>query len=374
MKTLVVHIGTPKAGSTSLQGFLRNNRTRLGALGIEAPAEFDWRGIKDSALEATLAGRVTGDDVLQRFEEGLAAMAGDVAVVSAEGMAAIDPRREAPQRLAEIGRRAGFETVFLAVLRPQPDYLNSTYAQRARSLRMPLSFERFVARSQNDPRYDYGALIAQWRNVPGTRLVVLPFRPEPGRDLGETFLRGIGLDGRIDAMDGRGAPVPRNERPGPLTIEAYRRLSDPRIAVRLEAAANEARRVVAERLGGIEESGTRFCGFDAAGARRAADRHARGNDALARAFWGVTWEEALPFDPARWRRNVYDPATASAEAREAIAEVVEGILADYGGAVGWPEKLRATIAAWTGRPELAAIRPRQRAERGRAARRARARK
>jgi hypothetical protein len=344
MKRLILHIGSPKAGSTSLQGFLRDNRAALARVGVDAP-EF---GAKDAAKQAELrlvlgepAGR---EQRLAGLFARLEALPGDTAILSAESLAAIPEEAAAPEALAWAARDAGFEVDVLAFVRAPHLFMNSSYAQHTHNFREDAPFARFVDRMIDDRRFDPGRCFGPWSRVFGERFHPMPFtRARLADGLERVFFRAAGLGDRLLAAEGLVPLVHANASGGPLTVELFRRLA-PRARSLAPAAQRQLRgrmsRAAARR--GFDRD--RFVGLDDALAARIRAHLAAANEAFAEAHWGEPWSAIFAADEAqRFTPNEFKPERASAADAAAVAELAETFAAEIPSA-GWPNRLIGLFA------------------------------
>jgi hypothetical protein len=206
-RTICVHIGTHKTGTTSIQAFLAGNRERLRAHGLYVPKAGT---IHARSGHHNLAWQLRGDP---RFDpacgtlDDLLAELGDVAepnaVISSEDF---EYCAERPQALAELERAlraAGWEPRYLVLFRRQRDYAVSLHAELIRH-GFTASFARFVAEILRRGRFvmkgdwcfyfDYAAFLDQWRRGATGALQARRFaRAGAGGSLIEEFLAAVGV-------------------------------------------------------------------------------------------------------------------------------------------------------------------------------------
>jgi hypothetical protein len=139
LKTLYIHIGPHKTGTTSLQHFLHDERERLLAAGVLFPQDClgSWRSQHRLAFSLKgMADHKTGDVPNREEEFGLVlseiarSSAGKV-ILSAEGFFAL--KIEAIRYLRQVFSRFDVRIVFY--VRRQDETFLSTYAQQAKNPR-----------------------------------------------------------------------------------------------------------------------------------------------------------------------------------------------------------------------------------------------
>ena len=321
-RTLIVHIGASKAGSTSIQYLLAVLAPHLARRGILVPRA-DSGHHHNLLLE--LAGRWTVDPRRAGWREVEAEIASSPAarIVLSSEIFTDETLGGAPaiERLRALAARTGVAVHPVAYLRPQTERVESWYAEQVRLGRVTMPFEAFLAETLAGPAggpLDYETMLAPWRAAFGGALAVFVLeRGRPARGLLAHFLEVIG------AADAE-------------LLDMLDRLRPPRANVRLGARELEVRRRVAAALGGRPEQEVRramrrlyglravlvadppFAGLDGAGAAAVAGRYAPSNARLARALGlGTPLFRAPPPDGGR-RPNGLDWMDFPAADRRAV--------------------------------------------------------
>ena len=234
---LVVHIGSGKTGTSSIQQLLRRNRdvfARHGTLVPRSPG--DGRHIQlglyikpDSALTGRLSWRQSGfaspaefrTDFRRRFSTEIDESGLSRVLLSDEGVyASSEQAMEGLRGLADDFARSLRLVVYL---RRQDDHLCSRYQQSVKTGCVERLTD-WVADDQ-DWLYDYAARLHRFdRVVEPTDLVVRPF--EPGRFVGgslfQDFLDAVGVDIRPEEL----VQVPdRNQSLDAESVEFLRQLN-----------------------------------------------------------------------------------------------------------------------------------------------------
>jgi len=209
---LYLHIGTEKTGTTSIQEFLRSNRGRLLARGVQypkLPGPSNQISLSTAALEEvhrsiTHIFDLHSLDDLAAFRESIAktlseAFTGStsrIAILSNEHCSSRLLNRAEVQTLHDM-LRPYFERMFIVVyLRRQDEFLLSTYSTAVKTgLRWPLGLP--AKDSKRDRRYDYWKLLSRWAGVFGRdAMICRRFERSAlkGGDVVEDFLETVGVE------------------------------------------------------------------------------------------------------------------------------------------------------------------------------------
>lgn len=327
VRRLIVHIGTPKAASTSLQAWLAGERMRLAAVGIDYPAlaqaDSGHRRLA-LGLEGALGPAVRQREI-ERLGHVLAGTPADVVILSAEQFEGAPEPADVPGLIAAIAARHGFRPLALAVVRPRPGYLNAVYAQHVRRLFTAERFGPFSVRMEGHPRFDYPRRFKPWSDRKDMDFAAIPLTAsELSGGIGPRLLAAAGLAAPPDA-----GPAPRlNVTPGPATIEAFRRLaaqSGRRRLGRRDGPARAALETAAEATGWNR---SRFSGLAPDLAARIEARYADADEAFARRFWGRSFAEVFAGERAASAGS--NEWNGSGPESAAIDDLVADILARYG--------------------------------------------
>lgn len=340
MRRLIVHIGTPKAASTSLQEGLVEARSALAAAGIDYPA-LGRDGGSHRALALELESGRPGP-LAARLSAHLRATAAEVVVLSAEQFEGAEPGAGVAAAIAAIAGEAGFRPLAVAVVRPQVDYLNAVYAQHVVRLFTDEPFGRFLERMIGHRRFDYGRQFEPWSSREDMDFAVIPLTlSELGGGIVAAFLRAAGLDGRV------AGPLPApvaNTTPGPAAIEAFRRLAARSGRARLDDRYAEARRDLEAAMRVAEPAAPRFFAPDQDQSARIFKHFTATNEAFARRWWGRDFE-AVFGRPEPRRPNALAPDAH----RPDLDAAVDDILARFGRPERWTERAGRWIGRGVGR-------------------------
>jgi hypothetical protein len=213
---LVMHIGTGKTGTTSIQTFLHRNRDRLAGLGFLYP-ESPGRGrhvrlslsvLPQDHLDRTPTWHRQGfataaefrADFHRRFCEEIAAAGLPRLILSDEALyGAPDGARDLLRHLTD---RIARSLRLVVYLRRQDDHLVSRYQQVVRAGEIRRLAER-VRTMDLSHIYDYHRRLGEWhRDMDPARMVIRPFERRSFTDgsLHQDFLDAAGVDARADEL------------------------------------------------------------------------------------------------------------------------------------------------------------------------------
>ncbi|QZY28150.1 hypothetical protein [Nocardioides coralli] len=227
---LVLHIGTGKTGTSSLQAFLHQNRDHLVAHGVLYPrapgstrhTRFGLYIKPDQALLSTpswkRAKAATPAEFRRRFERELLAEIADAGtprvLVSDEALYGMPAA--AMRRLRDFAESHGWRSTIVCYLRRQDDHLVSRYQQVVKVGETRRLAERTRAMDLSET-YDYHARLDLWEEVlEPASVVVRRFERDSmlGGSLFQDFLDAVGVDAGVDELE------PVTERNVSLDAEA----------------------------------------------------------------------------------------------------------------------------------------------------------
>jgi hypothetical protein len=306
MRRAIVHIGTPRTGTTTLQRYLFENRERLLTCGVLYPVLTPRTApsphLSHQYLGESFDGRRSAAErveLMEALERLISDTSADIVMLSYEGLSQAIGRSRTPGLLAALFARHGFVMETLLTVRPQSEYLNSLYTHRIQFLREGRPFLRFLDSAVNARTMHYEALLRPWHAACAGRLRVVPLRdartdePFVGRVLTE-----LGMGDRIDGLS-PSEPVAsvENPSPGPIAIEACRQLRLGGAEPQLGAAAREATRFLEQRVVTFGLDALPFRAIDADLAAQLVRRFLSGNDGLAHRLWGEPWASRVANEP-----------------------------------------------------------------------------
>jgi len=208
---LYLHIGTEKTGTTSIQDFLRRNRGRLFAKGVQypkLPGPPNQIAISTAALEEIhssiehIFNLHSLNDLIEfrgtvsaALSEAFTDSTCKMAILSNEHCSSRLQHQTEVQSLHDI-LQPFFDRMFIVIyLRRQDEFLLSTYSTAVKSgLRWPLEVPTDFKRGR---RYDYWKLLSRWANVFGRdAMICRRFERSAlkGGDVVKDFLQAVGLE------------------------------------------------------------------------------------------------------------------------------------------------------------------------------------
>ncbi|HVV95474.1 MAG TPA: hypothetical protein VHD15_18845 [Hyphomicrobiales bacterium] len=338
MRRAIVHIGMPRTATSALQFFMARHRAALETAGILYPAlataDGEAAANNHKPLGEALDGRRPRREraaLLAALDRMLATTAADTAILSYEGLCQIGWPRTPWRPLAAAFARRGFAMEILLTVKPQAEYLNSTYAWRMQFLREGRTFADYVAATLRGltpeaRRLDYGRLARAWQRAAEGRLAAVPVRAAGD---GEPFLSRVfvetGLGDRVlPLIAPRDISLRVNRSPGPVSVEVARRLHRAGVPRRLDpAAAAEPMRFVQAEAKARGLDGDAFRGLTPALQRAIEERTAAANERFARAVWSAPWAERVAMPAPESVNEIGGPADPAVE--EAIAAIMAAV-------------------------------------------------
>jgi hypothetical protein len=190
-RTLFLHAGTHKTGTTSLQDLMARNARRFRKAGVLYPESGRRRTPVADAMSGQhhIAWELNGDarfdpraGTLAQLLDELRASAAPVAVVSSEDFEYLHRRPERLERLASGVRAAGYAARVVLFLRPQADYAESLYAELVQRHGLDRGFESYLAEIDSagsfafrewNFAFDYDVLLRSFEDAFGADALVV---------------------------------------------------------------------------------------------------------------------------------------------------------------------------------------------------------
>lgn len=218
-RTLVLHIGMQKTGSTSIQHMLGALSRRLRRVGVDIPkAGFRNGNHNDLFRRAVWSDGRTWPalaDEMSRSRSGRFVVSADVF----SGPRGVARAAELVPRVEELAEAADLAVTVVAYVRPQYQFIESYYAERVKVGAMTDTFHAALPALLAAPGLDYGSVFAPWREAFG-RVIVTPL--EVAREHGGLlphFLKLIGAE----ALTRKATRLSvANKRPGAKALEILR--------------------------------------------------------------------------------------------------------------------------------------------------------
>ena len=197
MKTIFLHIGTHKTGSTAIQRFLARAGEALSQQGVLYPRagcpNTDWSDqYGQHKLHWSLVGKrgISDDHVWHDLQREIEACSAERILLSIEGFDHI--RTQKIERVLEYLRPHPVRV--LVYLRPPVQFLRSVYKQRVKGGKYGGSFVRFV--KEMTPRCNYLDLVSRWKQFDEVESVDIRLFDKVKNDPGleQSFANAVGID------------------------------------------------------------------------------------------------------------------------------------------------------------------------------------
>lgn len=324
----------PRTGTTTIQRVLSGLRDPLARHGVcypdLTPRSAAEPHISHQHLGEALDGRRPArerEELLDRLALLLREGSCSTFVLSYEGLVLAPPKLALPERLATLFARHGFAMETLLTVKPQSEFLNSTYTWRTQFLKEARPFARFLPAALPWPRFDYDAMLRSWRQASAGRVHVVPVRDATNdRPLVERVLALCGVPAAL-----LGAPaisVVENRSPPPLAVETARQIRLRGLHWRLGRNARDATLLIERLVRQATPDSAAFQGIDLPARTIIAARFATRNDRFAASSWGCRWDERVVAQPAgtvnELARSPLEPAV-----RQAIEDAIGQALARF---------------------------------------------
>ena len=191
MPGLLIHIGTPKTGSTAIQYFLDQNRECLRAMGIN----YLRSGRRNNAHNRLIQARRSGDmkSAMSKVIKEIQADPEMTHILSSEMFSTAGMAADFATTLPDDIRQ---QTRILAYLRRQDKYLEAVYKQRLKTNRSDGTAHQFYMGQRN--KVDYIQMLAPWTDAFGQdNIIVRPFERSqfPEGNIVADVANLLGLDG-----------------------------------------------------------------------------------------------------------------------------------------------------------------------------------
>lgn len=335
-RTIFIHAGMHKTGSTAIQIFLTGNRDRLRDLGVYLPVvgtEVHSHNHTALVSATTRIDQADPGNACERLRAELAHAGNPRQVlISAEQFSARFGHVPFLDKLGRLCASLGYAPHVIAYIRPQAAVINSMYTQHVKNWRAVGPFHQYFQVELAAPLRQLPNLFAGLRSDPRFRLTVRPYsRQIISAGLIKDFLSTLGVP--ADDPGFTHSRDLKNETPGAKTILAFlqirRRLANhqPMPGPAILGGLTRPLIAAAGRLGWNE---TKFDGIDEIRWQRALARFTESNEEFAQTAWNQSWHDVFPEEKHRRANpNVFilkDATSAEqAEFRSFVHEAIASI-------------------------------------------------
>lgn len=323
----VLHVGSPKTATSSIQFLLKENRKALLKDGILVPETGQVAMGAHRYLAFSLSGMPVPPEAASA-ERNLAREISDsdagCVLISSEFLWTILANKERAKRLIGYLRSLDLDVTIVMYVRNQPQYINSFYQHNA-NFRGNLDFLSFVSRARQSNRmYTYARWIAfaETYDVP---LVARPFSKEVRqRGVIEDLLTTVGLS----SVSHYNTSVELRRSVGPFTVAVaqslMQRIGDPtRFTEQKASACRRALRAELKKRN-IDDHG--YCGLTTELAADIEKGFSSDNARFAQFAWGKPWYEVFASDVGQiFEPNDYSVTGVPADRRQLLGEVLASL-------------------------------------------------
>lgn len=210
-RTLFVHVGATKTGTTSIQNMLDRWQVALRRSGVRVPITGRMKGRTWLDADAHWA----------NFRNELRSSRAPRVVVSNERWTSVHMNEYWAHRFAALAEALDIDVKVVGYVRPQYQLLESLFCQRVKMGTETAPFQTvFDSCAARYPELDCHRLFGPWRQAFGDRLSVYPL--EPARMPDGVVAHFLGVIGAGDLV-AAAADLPRtNRRPGAKFVEVLR--------------------------------------------------------------------------------------------------------------------------------------------------------
>lgn len=312
---IIIHIGMPKAASTSIQNFCVLNSEVLKKYGVVVPMflesnlghrmvvydVFDFEGF--SQIRRYDNWRNTKKwmiNIEQIYADACGSKEFGTLFLSSEAFDSYAADANRFNKLLDWLDSFACEVEFVAVIRDQASFANSLYCQRAKALNTVCNFDEatpiILEKDTLNFRKRYNALFKTKQ-----KLIAVPFSNLVKEGIDRYLIRKVFGIEETDIYNELQPPIRRNANPGAKTVAAGLKIRS-RIEEKLnrekfpEQVRHRLKRNFVDMTSDLGWQATAFCGLDDTKASAIMKSFAKQNDAFARLVWGADWNDvyALP--------------------------------------------------------------------------------
>ena len=326
-RTLYLHAGPLKTGSTSVQAFFHDNAAVFQRQGLYRPETgTEARGLYHLGLiNSFIRNHASVPQAAKLAAELEAHGLPEKVFLTAEMFAVRLGKRDYYNAIKAFARRLGYRLHVIVVIRPQAPLLNSLFTQAVKSWQPVTTVDAFLKTQGKSGRYAFHSLLSHLLNDGDVNFTALPFNREAlDAGLSSTMCRVMELD---LCVEGLMQPAVANTSPGPRTVVAFQRLRR-RVAQAYPALdADKLSPLTWPLLRAASALGwndVKFGGITPAQQNWLTDFFAADNEALAQRVWSKPWNQvfteaenlAPPF-------NVFEPSKAAPPQRREFRGFIE---------------------------------------------------
>ena len=292
-----VHVGPYKTGTSSIQWFLKENRTELLRHGYFVPDSRTWHG-----AHHPLAQKLCGQELSNHkqsaaidFVRQLNQSSSQAVVISSEKLDVLLREAEYAKTFFSRLRELELEPKLVFFPRNQSQSINSRYAEGVRDFSVSEPFDSFARRFAQSRGLKYSPLL-ELADTYNVMLIARPFTAETvANGIVPMFLKAIGAD----PAQFRNTELRRNQTVGPFTVSVARRVLRWVLGTARQFKHRQARRCKFTLAAQLDKNGLRdfgYCGLTTALARQIDGACRSDNDTFAQRVWERPWKEIFGDD------------------------------------------------------------------------------
>lgn len=298
--SVVLHIGMPKTGTSSIRHYLYGNKPAFRRRGFVLPvspgetnhvkvALYAWNDVKKNASSLRQLHGLRSPESIRDFRttflsefsrEAASWKPEETVVLTSEYLSTLYEPQEFERLRRLLGTMGARPVQVVVYLRRQDLYCASQYCQRVRG-GDAMSWPQMTRQALRHPRYDYATVLAKWADAFGRdrlRVRVLEKGQLIGGDLVTDFMSTIGCDGGPDFRPAHWLNKSLDTR----SLEFLRQLN--KMSDRTDLCAGRAKDELIRALEAISEGPPTPMPHDLA--RRLLERYRESNMQVARQYLG----------------------------------------------------------------------------------------
>jgi len=330
-KIAYIHIGTHKTASTYLQKFLLRNRRQLLKNGIFLPKLYAsgdrGKAHNNHKIIATALKKVENLQSMQVFDN----LRKEIRKYPEKNVLLTSEifedrlQKKNVEFLQGFFSSLGFEVVFIAYIRNQPEYINSRYTQTIKRFWDDCSFETYIRQSQSNKFFDYNQLFSNILYNPSVSFIARPFDLAVEKGIEDDFLDILFGQDSYERSIFSGGQKEQNPAPGPLTIFTGRVTRKVLLnTYPSEKSLTDFGKYLVRRGKKYKWNETKFVGLTNETARSIESLFKKGNNEFANKVWGQNWNNY--FSEKEFSQNTFHLRRASPKELKQINATISEIL------------------------------------------------